>query len=121
MKRIAALALFLPLLFITAPAQAAAPTCDVQPIVAGECVTQPVADYVLLQLQIIDSLVADREAAYAALRVEQAAHQETRLLLAEAQAHSTYLQDELTKAQHRIRHKQATIDRLRDLIDSLRD
>lgn len=113
MKRIAVLALLIGSLFIATPAQAAEPTCDVQPIVAGECVTQPVADFVVGQFNTILSLQANLDTVGQALYAEQAAHQETRLLLTEAYGHITYLQNKLAK-------KQQTILRLRLVIAELR-
>jgi hypothetical protein len=113
MKRtIAAAALFIGSLLVAAPAPAD-PACTVQPVVAGECVSQPVADYVNLQLEIVGSLTADRADLSAALQAEQAAHQETRLLLASARTQVAYLEHRLVKKQETIAHLRSVIRQLR--------
>jgi hypothetical protein len=72
-----------------------------------------VADYVNLQLGIVESLAADRANLSAALQAEQAAHQETRLLLASAGSQITYLQHQLVKKQQTIGHLRSVIRHLR--------
>jgi hypothetical protein len=97
----------------TGTANADTDDCTVQPLVAGECVTQPVADYVLSQLDTIAGLHASQVTLSAALIAEQAAHQETRLLMTAGNTRVTELESRLAKKQQTIYELRATIRNLR--------
>lgn len=114
---LAATAALVAALTITPAAHADDTTCAVQPLIAGECVTQPVADFALGLMQERTDLIAANEVAWAAFRTEQAAHNDTHLLLAEANAHASYFQTELANAQARVVRKNLTIARLRAALD----